>query len=257
MNVQDHHTRQALIVWGIFFLLNILLNGTIPFVLGADLHAWKASLPHAILFGFVQYAIMFTVIPLILIKGWGTIRQPAFLIPLCIAVAAITFSLVYRGVMAIAVLVLAYLHWRFDLSEYGIRSRGWKGDLAAILMVGFLYAASSLVRLTSPSFDLARASMAGLDRLFANPASSVENLFYFGFVAERLSHATGRWLTPFLIGGMYAAHEMSNPEYWYGGMNFLLVFVGATLYTFIYLWRRGVIVIWLGDGLGRFLGKLL
>ena len=257
MNAQNRLARQAVIVWSIFLAINILLNGTVQFALGMDLHAWVNSSAHSILFGLVQYAFMFLVVPLVLIKGWTTVRQPAFLIPLCIAVAAITFSLVYRGVMAIAVLVLAYLHWRFDLSEYGIRSRGWKGDLAAILMVGFLYAASSLVRLTSPSFDLARASMAGLDRLFANPASSVENLFYFGFVAERLSHATGRWPTPFLIGGMYAAHEMSNPEYWYGGMNFFLVFVGATLYTFIYLWRRGVIAIWLGDGLGRFLGKLL
>jgi hypothetical protein len=39
-------------------------------------------------------------------------------------------------------------------------------------------------------------------------------------------------------------------------MNFALVLVGVTLYAFIYLWRRSVIPIWLGHGLGRFIGKL-
>ena len=95
-----------------------------------------------------------------------------------------------------------------------------------------------------------------LDRLFANPASSVENLFYFGFLAERLSYLVGQWLTPPLIGLMYTAHEISNPEYWYGGMNFVLIFVGVTIWTAIYLWRRGVIAIWLGDGFYRFVGRL-
>jgi hypothetical protein len=59
-----------------------------------------------------------------------------------------------------------------------------------------------------------------------------------------------------LIGLMYTAHEMSNPEYWYGGMNFVLIFVGVTIWAAIYLWRRGVVAIWLGDGLYRFAGML-
>lgn len=256
MDTNRNPARQVLIVWGVFFVINILINGSIPFALGADLRAWKESSISNILFGFVQYAMMFMVVPLILIKGWETVRQPAFLIPLCIAIVAITFALVYRGVMAIAVLVLAYLHWRFDLSEYGIRSHGWKGDALVVVMIGFIYSVPSLLRLTSPSFDFAPALMAGLDRLFANPASTVENLFYFGFITERLSQKTGRWLTPFLIGAMYAAHEMTNPEYWYEGMNFVLVFIGVAVYASIYLWRRSVVAIWLGDGLGRFISKL-
>lgn len=250
-------TRQALIVWAIFFTLNILLNGTIPFILGADMRAWKASALSSVLFGLVQYGIIFTLVPLILIKGWDTVRQPAFLVPLCIGLAAMSLSLIYHGSMVAGVLVLAYLHWRFDLSDYGIRSRGWKGDLAAAALLGVLYASPSLLRSNAVTLDPLGGLVAGLDRLFTNPASTVENLFYFGFIAERLSLRAGRWLTPFLIGAMYTAHEMSNPEYWYEGMNFLFVFIGVTLYTLVYLWRRGVIAIWLGDGLGRFLGRLL
>ena len=256
MRSEEHPTRDALIVWCVFILLNIAINGTIPFVLGNDLRGWSTSRVQTLLFGLVQYGIMFTVVPLILIKGWETVRQPMFLIPLCVAVIAITFALVYRGVMAIAVFMLIYLHWRFDLSEFGIRSRGWKGDALAALLVGLLYASPSLMAVSSPSFDFVGALTAWADRAFANPASTVENLFYFGFLTERLSQKTGRWLTLFLIGAMYAAHEMTNPEYWYGGMNFPLVFVGVAVFAMIYLWRRSVIVIWLGDGLGRFLSKL-
>ena len=94
---------------------------------------------------------------------------------------------------------------------------------------------------------------AGLDRLLANPASSVESLFYFGFVAERPSARTGKWLTLFLIAAMYTAHEMTNPEHWYEGMNFGFVSVGVALIAALYLWRRSVVVIWLGDGVRWFL----
>ena len=97
---------------------------------------------------------------------------------------------------------------------------------------------------------------AAFNRLFANPASTVENLFYFGFLTEQLSRRTGGWLTPPLVGLMYTAHEMSNPEYWYGGANFVLIFVGVTIWAAIYLWRRSAVVIWLGDGLYRLVGSL-
>jgi hypothetical protein len=98
--------------------------------------------------------------------------------------------------------------------------------------------------------------LAGVNRLFANPASTVENMFYFGFLSERLSYKTGKWLTPLVIGAMYTAHEMSNPEYWYANMNFVFTFVGITLLTAVYLWRRSIVAIWLGDGVGRFLTRL-
>jgi hypothetical protein len=75
--------------------------------------------------------------------------------------------------------------------------------LAAII-VGLLYASPSLMAVSSPSFDFRGALAAWLDRSFANSASTVENLFYFGFLTERLSHKAGRWLTPLLIGAMYA-----------------------------------------------------
>ena len=92
------------------------------------------------------------------------------------------------------------------------------------------------------AFSPLKALIAGLDRLFSNPASSVENLFYFGFLAERLLYKTGRWLTPLIIGAMYTTREMTNLEYWYEGMNFIFVFIGVTVFTIIYLWRRNVLV---------------
>jgi hypothetical protein len=60
-----------------------------------------------------------------------------------------------------------------------------------------------------------------------------------------------------LIGLMYTLHEMSNPEYWYGGLSFVFVFVAITLTATVYLWRRSMLVVWLGDGLSRFITRLV
>ena len=62
-------SRQALILWGIFIALVVLFNGTIPFLLGVDLHAWTGSPIKSVLFAFVFYAVLFFAVPLILIKG--------------------------------------------------------------------------------------------------------------------------------------------------------------------------------------------
>jgi hypothetical protein len=56
---------------------------------------------------------------------------------------------------------------------------------------------------------------------------------------------------------MYTAHEMSNPEYWYGGTSFVVILVGVSLMAILYLWRRSAIPMWLGEGLGSFLTGVL
>jgi hypothetical protein len=248
--------KQALLLWCIFFVVLILFNGTIPFALGIDLHAWTQSAVKSVLFAFIFYAFVFLAVPLILIKSWGIVRQPGFLFPLCLAMLGITFSHYFWPGVAVSVMVLAYLHRRFDLSGYGIRSKGFGADLIAVLLMGILGLIPVLMRRSFSGLSLAPALTAALTRLFANPASSVENLFYFGFLTERLSYGAGKWLTPPLIGLLYTAHEMSNPEYWYGGMSFALIFVGVSLWAAIYLWRRSAVVIWLGDGFYRFVLNL-
>lgn len=249
--------RQAVAVWIVFIVLTIIINGTIPFALGVDLRAWTYSTAKAILSPLLIYGGVFLVVPLILTKGRDTVRQPAFFLPLLAAVVAVALWSVYRGIGALALVALAYLHRRFDLSELGLRSRGWQGDLVAIVLPGALVFVISLLAGGSISGDPVSALLAGLGRLLANPASSVENLFYFGFMAERLSAKAGRWFTPLLIAAMYTAHEMLNPEYWYEGLSFGFVFAGVALLTVLYLWRRSVVVIWLGDGVRWFLAALI
>jgi len=117
MENTGQRARQALILWGVYIVLNILLNGTIPFVLGRDLHAWTAS-------------------------------------PI------------------------------------------------AVLLIALLSGARRFFNSDPFSFDPFGAVLAGLDRLFLNPASTTENLFYFGFLAERLSWKFGRWATALLVGLM-------------------------------------------------------
>jgi len=252
----NQRLNQALILWGVFMVAALLINGTVPFILGRDMHAWTASPIKDLLFGVVTYSGLYLVAPLLLTKKWETVRQPAFWLPLALAILAMALRTYLRPVAVIAVLVIAYLHWRYNLSDLGFRSRGWRGDLLAILLMGLI--GSARLFLSSDPFVFAPgvAFVSMLDRLFANPASTTENLFYFGFLAERLSGKLGRWWTPLLIGLMYMAHEMTNPEYWYEGVFFPTIFIGVALFTLIYLWRRSVIVIWLGDGLGKFLSKL-
>lgn len=250
----DHRARQALLVWGIFIVVLVIANGTIPFVLGADLHAWTASAAKAIFFDFIIYAGLFLVVPLILTKGWKMVRRPTFLLPLLVGVIGIGLQPLVHPAPVLVLPVLAYLHWRFDLSDLGIRSRGWKGDILAIFFMG----AVSLVPVLFPGphpLTPGNAAWAALDRLVANPASTVENLFYFGFLTERLLSKT-KWATPLLIAIMYTLHEMSNPEYWYGHLSFVFVFAAIAVAAAIYLWRRSLVVTWLGDILSRFLTQL-
>ncbi|HEX8990935.1 MAG TPA: hypothetical protein VF784_04605, partial [Anaerolineales bacterium] len=84
-SARAHQFRQALIVWCVFFVLVVAFNGIIPFALGADLHAWTASPLKSALFAFIFYAVLFLAVPLVLIKGWDTVRRPGFLLPLGIA----------------------------------------------------------------------------------------------------------------------------------------------------------------------------
>ena len=253
----DRRAKQAVLLWGVYILVNIVLNGTVPFALGVDLRSWTYSVTKDLLIHILVYAALFLVAPLILTKGWQVVRQPAFLVPLLIACATIAFRPFFRWSVALVPLVLVYLHWRFDLAELGFRSQGWKGDLGAVLILGFMFIIPVFFQPGPYTISILPAIATGLDRLFANPASTVENLFYFGFLTERLSFKTGRWLTPVLIGLMYTLHEMTNPEYWYEGMAFALVFIGVTITSSIYLWRRNVIAIWLGDGLGKLLNALI
>jgi hypothetical protein len=144
-----------------------------PVCLGVDLQGWTYSIAKDILFGLIVYGGVFLVIPLILVKGWQTVRQPGFLLPLLLALIGTSLWSVFRGIATITVLVLAYLHWRFDLSELGFRSKGWRGDLAAIFLYGLLGLLPSLLQLGSLSFAPGSALLR-FDRLFANHLSSVE-----------------------------------------------------------------------------------
>lgn len=251
-----YRAKQALWIWGVFIVLTIIINGTIPFAFGADVREWTASTPKSILTHIVNYAGMFLMVPLIATKGWRMLGNPGFLVPMLIAVLGIGLRPFAYPTAALVVVALAYLHWRYDLSDLGIRSRGRKGDVLAILILGLISFVPVLPKLDLHSIIPAQALLAGVDRLFTNPASTTENLFYFGFLTERLSQKTGKWLTAPLIGAMYTAHEMSNPEYWYQGMPFVLVFGGITVAAAVFLWRRNLVANWLGDGLSRAVSRL-
>lgn len=249
----SRQAKEAALLWLVYMLVNVLINATIPFIAGSDVHAWTYSTAKLFLSGVIVYGILFLAAPLTIARGWQTIRQPGFLLPLCLGVLAAGLANVFLGTGAVIVGVLIYLHWRYDLSDFGIRSSGWRGDAVAVLLIMGLYSLPRLLQPVSGTLDFTAGFSAGLFRLLGNPASSVEYFFYFGFIATRLARRVGSIVASVLIGVMYMAHEMTNPEYWYEGVQFGFIFVGVALACGIYLWRRSLIPIWLGDGLSRFL----
>jgi hypothetical protein len=249
--------RQAVIVWILFFTATITINVLIPVILGINLHDWTYSVAKGLLIFWANYAGFFLIVPLVLTKGWRTFRKPTFIIPVLAAAVSVVLWYPLHYIATVTIIVYIYLHWRFDLSKLGFRTRGWKGDVAAILVVGSLGILQALVSQSSLQVALLRAVYATAFRMFGNPASTVENLFYFGFLTERISKQWNRYAIPFLVGAMYTAHEISNPEYWYEGMQFALVFIGVVVFAAIYLWRRSIVVTWLSDGLRWFLSTLL
>lgn len=248
--------RETLRLWVAFFCVALLLNGTLPFLAGRDLHRWTSSTTKSVLFGVLIYGCLFMGGPVLLLKGRSRMRQPGFLIPLLIGISALGFRPVFRPSALIALLALAYLHLRHDLSGLGVRSPSSSRDVAAIIVLGLLPLAMRGLSPRPWGWHPGVALQAGLDRLLLNPASTTENLFYFGLLAERLSPWSGRWGTPVLVGALYTVHEMSNPEYWYEGMNFPMVFAGIAVTTAVYLWCRNSVTLWLGSGLGRFVARL-
>ena len=248
--------RQALLVWVFFFVATVAVNLLIPLVFGFDLHDWSFSSTKGFLIFAVDYAVFFLIIPLILTKGWTIFKKPSFLVPVAAAAVSVVIWSSLPYIAVIALIVLVYLHWRFNLSELGFRTKGIRGDAVAILLVGSLGLLQAFVSGSLLQIAVQSALFSALFRLFANPASSVENLFYYGFLTERLGNQRGRYLVPFFVGALYTAHEMSNPAYWYQGVSFPFIFIGVTVFAAIYLWRRSFGVIWLSDGFRWFLSML-
>jgi membrane protease YdiL (CAAX protease family) len=249
--------HEALIVWGLFFAATVTMNALVPIALGMNLHDWTYSNAKGLLLFLVNYAGFFLIVPLALTKGWRSFKKPSFIIPVAAAAVSVVLWYPLHYIATIAIIVYIYLHWRFDLSELGFRTKGWKGDVAAILIVGSLGILQALVSPSGLQIALLPAVYATAFRMFGNPASTVENLFYFGFLTERIGKQWNRYAVSFLIGAMYTAHEISNPEYWYEGMQFALVYIGVVVFAAIYLWRRSIVVTWLSDGFRWFLSSLL
>lgn len=248
--------RQALLIWVLFFVATVSINVLIPVALGIDLHSWTYSDAKGLLLFAVDYAGFFLIVPLVLTKGWQIFKKPSFIIPVTAAAVSVVLWSPLHYIATVAIAVYVYLHWRFDLSELGFRTKGWKGDVAAILIVGSFALLQVFASPSALQITFLPAVYATAFRMFGNPASTVENLFYFGFLTERFGNQWNRYAVPFIIGAMYTAHEVSNPEYWYGGSSFAFVFVGVTLFAAIYMWRRSVVVIWLSDGFRWFLSSL-
>lgn len=236
----------------VFLATAVVVDGTIPFVLGADLRSWSTSRAKSVVVAFTFYAGMFWIVPLVLVGGRERLRQPGFVAGVALGVVGIIVSPAFRPAAALVLPAVAWLHARYGLSELGIRSRGWRGDVLAILLLGAMGALAALAVQAGGPKGAGSAFGSTAQRMFGNPASTVEYLFYFGFLGERLLPRLGPWLTMPVLALMYVTHEMVNPEYWYGHVAFGTLFVALVVMGAVWVWRRSTPVVWLGDGLTWF-----
>jgi uncharacterized protein len=154
---------------------------------------------------------------------------------------------------------------RRPLSSVNLRRPTWKsfafGTATAVLMVAgiaLLYAA--VLPVLGPS-----ASAGRLDTIKALPAwfrvmlilraAAFEELFYRGFVIERLTDLTGlRWLAAVIS---VTAFTLAHLEYW-GWAHLLIAGFAGCLLTGLYIWRRdlacNMIAHLLTDGIGFLAG---
>jgi len=256
-SLRKKKAKHALIIWACFFLVTVSANLLVPFAFHLNLHEWTYSTTKGLIIFSVNYAGFFLILPLLLTKGWMTFKKPSFFLPVAAAAVSVVLWYPIHYIAAIAIIVYIYLHWRFDLSELGFRSKGWRGDVASIVIVGSLGFLLALSSANVIQFTFLPALSAASFRMFGNPASTAENLFYFGFLTERLGKQLNHYAVPFLIGTMYTLHELSNPEYWYEGLPFVYVFIGVTLFAAVYLWRRNIVATWLGDGFQWFMSRIV
>jgi hypothetical protein len=131
--------KQALVLWGVYLAVTFLVNATLPFIFGVDVGKWTYSPAKDVLVNVIIYWGVFLLAPMILVKGWDVVRQPAFIGPLLVAAIALSLRTFFRPVSILAILIIIFLHWRYNLAEVGIRSSGWRGDLVAIGLVGLVY----------------------------------------------------------------------------------------------------------------------
>lgn len=221
-----------------------------------DLRWWSTSVPKRQLIGTLIYGVVFLVVPVALVVERKALRDPDLWLALVFALMALALWPAARAAGVIVLVVIVCLHARYDLSGLGLRSRGWKRDVAAIGVLAAVSLVLTAIQNGTADPSVGTALTAALDRMLFNPASTVESLFYFGFLTERLSRVLGVWVTPLVVGSMYMFHEMTNPEYWYIGLPFELTFIGAVALAGLYLVRRNVIAVWLADGACRFASRL-
>ncbi len=110
--------RQALLVWILFFAATISINLLIPTALGISLNNWSSSTAQTLLLSSIGYAGFFTIVPLLLTKGWNNMKKPSFLIPMAIAAASVVFWNQIHYIAATVIAVYVYLHLKFDLSDW-------------------------------------------------------------------------------------------------------------------------------------------
>ncbi len=249
-------SKFVLIMWFIFIILLVIMNKTIYFIFGIDVKDWTNSKIKSLLINVIIYGFVFFIIPILYVKK-NDIKGNWILISclLCglLGLFLSTYSKWFNLLLFISVFILLL---RGDLYNLGFEKiKIWEYIIMSIIYI-LLYSIPSLFSWGNSNNNLNNTIISVIDRMFLNPASTVEYIFYYGFLGKRLILILGKILTPIILGLMYVLHEMSNPEYWYENVNFLFIFIGVSIVSVLFFWKKNLIPVWIGDGIGRFIIRI-
>lgn len=257
INLFESEHKFIILIWFVFIFLAIIFNRTIQFIFGFDVKNWTYSTLKSLLFNIFIYGIVFYIIPIFYTNRknlkWN------WLIYICsfLSILGLGLSIYSRWFNILLYISVVILIIKGYLTNLGFeRIKFWEFILLTIFY-GILYLIPVLVTRSNQNLTINDAISSLIDRMFLNPASTVEFIFYFGFIGKRLSLMLGKIITPIALGLMYTIHEISNPEYWFENINFIFIPFGIAIFSYIFLWKKNLIPIWIADGIGRFIAKVI
>jgi uncharacterized protein len=155
---------------------------------------------------------------------------------------------VYWLLLAVIVTFVLRIERR-PLASVGLTAPGWRGIVLGLLAAAVTVAGALFIyAIVFPALGLS-PSEAGMQALHETPvwfrvalilrAACFEELFYRGFMIERLQELTGSKL---VAGGIsLAAFTYAHLSFWGWAHLLIVAFAGAIL-TCVYLWKRNLVI---------------
>lgn len=248
---------EFIIIYILCLLSVVLINDSLLLFNHENIFIWNNSKGHNLIFSILIYSILYFSLPLLFTKYFRRLTEIDFLLPFLFAVVAIPLTSYFRLGTIITLLLLIFIHNKFDLTAIGIRTTDWKKDIFPFITLLILIFIPLLIYKLFYSSEILSSIVKVEERIFGSSYAYIEFLFFFGFGAERIIPVTGKISALILIPLLYLAIDYNNPILWSINFSYAAEFGILLITASVYLWRRNIVVLWLTAGIWRFLAPIV